>query len=76
MFPAKSERKNFEDVPPPVRLPTFVLEIVESRAIAHLKAKSEKNAVESSVWSYFPGFREEMVGIRQSWKRQVLEVLG
>ena len=37
----------------------MVLEIVESRAIAHLKAESEKNAVESSVWFYFSGFREE-----------------
>ena len=33
----------------PVELPTLVVEIVESRVIAHLKAKSEKNAVESSV---------------------------
>ena len=44
--------------------------------IAHLKAKSEKNAVESSVLSYFPGFREEIAGKRQSWKSQVLDVLG
>ena len=58
MFPAQSERKSFEDLPP-VRLPTLVLEIVESRVIAHLKAKSEKNAVESSVWTNFLGLREE-----------------
>ena len=37
----------------------MVVEIVESRVMADLKAKSEKNAVDSSVWSYSPGFKEE-----------------
>ena len=41
------------------RLPTLVLEIVESRAIARLKAKSEENAFERTVWPYLPGFRGE-----------------
>ena len=45
--------------PPPTKLPTLVLEIVESRVIARLKAKNEKNAVESSVSTTFLGLREE-----------------
>ena len=57
-FPAQSERKS-SDPPLGNDLPTLVVEIVQSRVIAHLKAKNEKNAVESSVWSYFPGLRKE-----------------
>ena len=42
-----------------MRFPTLILEMVESRGIAHLKAKSEENAVESIICPGYPGFREE-----------------
>ena len=38
---------------------TRLLVIVESRAIAHLKAESETNSVEDTACSYLPSFRGE-----------------
>ena len=47
--------------PPPLdeTYNTLILEMVESRVIAHLKAKSEKHAVDDLLCPGSPGFREE-----------------
>ena len=51
----------------PALVPTLVLEIVESRAIAHLKAKSEKNAQwKAQFGPIFLALERKVAGKRQS----------
>ena len=58
----QSRRPINEELRPPLSLtflPTFFLEIIESRAIARFKAKSITNSLESTVWHCLPFLRLE-----------------
>ena len=58
-FERNRREKIFSDVPPRAKLPIFLLVIVESRAIARLKAKSETNSVKEAACSSLSTFRCE-----------------